>query len=64
VTKSLLTKPIVIQNLERKETIQANWIASARYEWDRGYVDVNLAPVLLPYLLDLKNGSYTKFSLK
>jgi hypothetical protein len=59
-----LTKPIVIEDLARKRTIQANWIASADYEWGKGYVDVSLAPVLLPYLLELKDGCYTKFALK
>ena len=63
VTGRLRKREIDIEDLERNVTIQATWIASAEYRWNEGVVDICLAPVLMPYLLDLKN-NFTKIALK
>jgi plasmid replication initiation protein len=63
VTGRLRKREIDLEDIERNVTIQATWIASAEYHWNEGQVDICLAPVLMPYLLDLKK-NFTKIAPK
>jgi plasmid replication initiation protein len=63
VTSRLRKREIDLEDIERNVTIQATWIASAEYHWNEGQVDICLAPVLMPYLLDLKK-NFTPVALK
>jgi len=55
VTGRLRTRALDIEDMDTGELIQATWLASARYYWKQGYVDLKLAPDLIPYLLKLKD---------
>ena len=60
-TKGLLSKPLII--ISGNETIQMNWISSAKYEKGKSYVSIKLDPELKPYLLKIRS-NYTDFELQ
>lgn len=59
-TKELIGKVLVFEYEGR--TIQAAWLASADYHDGEGFVILQFAPILKPFLLHLKN-QFTKYEL-
>lgn len=61
ITKSLITRPIEINNVKLQETIQMSWLCFARWEAKKGVCSLEFHPELKPYLLQLKK-QFTKIS--
>lgn len=55
VTKALIVRPIEINNLETKETMQMSWLCFARWEPKKGICSLEFHPELKPYLIQLKS---------
>ncbi|KZS45013.1 replication initiation protein [Paenibacillus glucanolyticus] len=61
VTK-LRSKEVVIDEPQMNSTLEANWLASARYYHGKGIIELEFSSQLQPYLLQLKQ-NFTKFKL-
>jgi len=61
ISKAVLSKPIEIKN--GKKTIQCNWLSSAVYQGGKSTIECRFDPVLMPYLLKLKE-CFTQFEIE
>lgn len=61
ITKALVTRYVEIK--EPNSLTQTTWIASAQYVDGTGVVDIRLNDVMIPHLLQLKNGNFTQCKL-
>ena len=61
-TSGLLSKVMSIEDLDRKRTLQINFISSAEYYEGQGIVELSFDPKLKPYLLQLRK-NFTSFHL-
>lgn len=63
VTGRLRKREIDLEDVNRRVLTQTTWVASAEYYLNEGFVEICLAPALMPYLLDIKK-NFTKVALK
>lgn len=61
MSKELMKKPLEI--VDDNQIIQANWFASIVYKREQGSIEVTFAPVLKPYLLQLRS-KFTSYHLE
>ena len=61
ITKKLLNKQLIVQR--EKSHLQLNWLASAEYFYEKGFVELEFSKKLKPYLLQLKE-RFTKYQLE
>lgn len=54
ITKRLMQRIITIRDIEKSHLIQVAWLGAAKYEFNKGTVDLSFHPHLKPFMLELK----------
>jgi len=62
ITGRLRSRPIDIEDHEKKKLLQMTWLSSAEYSFGEDYLALEFSQKLRPYLLELKN-NFTKLQL-